>query len=131
VVLAEAGPNAVATFALRRDGRLTALSSSATGQAATCWIVGANGTFYASNAGSGTLTALRAGAGGGLESLGDVATDPGTIDGASSADGHTLYVQTGAGDVIDAYHVGGNGSLTGTGSASVPGGADAEGIAAF
>jgi 6-phosphogluconolactonase (cycloisomerase 2 family) len=131
VVLAEAGLNSVATFALRRDGELTALSSTATGQAATCWIVGANGTFYASNAGSGTVTALRAKADGKLESLGNFSTDPGTIDGASSADGRTLYVQTGANDVIDAYHVGGNGSLTRTGSATVPGGADSEGLAAF
>jgi hypothetical protein len=74
VVLAEAAPNAVATFTLRHDGKLTALSSSATGQAATCWIVGANGAFYWSNAG---------------------------------------------------------GSLSRTGSASVPDGAASEGIAAF
>jgi 6-phosphogluconolactonase (cycloisomerase 2 family) len=131
VVLAEAAPNAVATFTLGHDGKLTALSSSATGQAATCWIVGANGTFYSSNAGSGTVTALRAKADGTLESLGNFPTDPGTIDGASSADGRTLYVQTGATDVIDAYQVAGDGTLTRTGSASVPDGAASEGIAAF
>jgi 6-phosphogluconolactonase (cycloisomerase 2 family) len=131
VALAEAGPNAVATFALGRDGQLKALSSSATGQAATCWIVGADGTFYSSNAGSGTVTAVRTSADGSITSLGNFSTDPGTIDGASSADGHTLYVQTGANDIVDAYHVGPDGSLTKTGSAGIPGGADAEGIAAF
>ena len=59
VVAAEAGPSAVATFTLTRHGRLTPITSAETGQAATCWIVGTGSHFYASNAGSGTLTGYR------------------------------------------------------------------------
>jgi hypothetical protein len=40
LVVAEAGHNSVATFALGRNGRFNLVSRAATGQAATCWIVG-------------------------------------------------------------------------------------------
>ncbi|MFL6096639.1 MAG: lactonase family protein, partial [Blastococcus sp.] len=49
LVLAEAGPNAVATFALGSDGTLTPLAEAATGQAGTCWVVAADGELYLSN----------------------------------------------------------------------------------
>src|SRR5580700_3930024 len=38
LVIAEAGTNALATFALHRDGSVAALSQVGTGQAATCWV---------------------------------------------------------------------------------------------
>lgn len=41
LVLAEAGPSVVATFALARGGALRPLASAATGRAATCRVVGA------------------------------------------------------------------------------------------
>jgi hypothetical protein len=51
LVLAEAGTNAVATFGLASSGALNALAQSATGQAATCWIV---------RAGDASMSPMRA-----------------------------------------------------------------------
>lgn len=130
LAVAEAGPNAVATFDLHRNGTITGLYTAATGQAATCWIVYANGTFYASNAGSGTVSAYHAGAGGKLTALGTTSTDAGTVDAAASGDGHHLYVQTGAKGIVDAYRINANGSLTATGSVTVANTVGGEGIAA-
>jgi DNA-binding beta-propeller fold protein YncE len=54
LVVAEAGPNALATFRLNAGGTVSPLHAVATGQAATCWIAAAGSFFYASNAGSGS-----------------------------------------------------------------------------
>jgi 6-phosphogluconolactonase (cycloisomerase 2 family) len=133
VVVAEAGPNAAATFDLNHDGRLTARSAAATGGTATCWITGVNGVFYLSNAGSATITAFRTGADGSLQNLGTTATaGAGTIDTAASADGRFLYAQTGGGaDAVEAFRIGRDGTLTPAGSVTVPDGANAEGITAY
>ena len=56
LVAAEAGDNAVATFTVNPDGTLTPAGRAATGQAATCWVARDGSVFYASNAGSGTLS---------------------------------------------------------------------------
>ncbi|SFF49075.1 6-phosphogluconolactonase, cycloisomerase 2 family [Actinacidiphila alni] len=127
----EAGPNAVATFALARDGRLTQVGRPvATGQAATCWIVGAGDRLYASNAGSGSLSGYTVDRHGALRALGATATDGGTVDAAVSSDGRYLYAQTGAAGVVDEFRVGRDGSLTPIGSVTVPGALGGEGIAA-
>ena len=94
VVLAEAGTNSVATFRLARDGVLHAIATAATGQAATCWIVRSGRGFYASNAGSATLSGYRVGGGGQLSSLGTTATDPGTVD-ATVTRGRTVPLRPG------------------------------------
>ena len=130
LVVTEAGPNAVATFSIAGDGTLTQLDSVATGQAATCWISIADGTLYASNAGSGTESVLRADASGTLRLLPAAATDAGTVDAVASGDGRYLYVQAGGPGTIDAFRIGPDGSLTETGSVTVPDGAGGEGIAA-
>jgi 6-phosphogluconolactonase (cycloisomerase 2 family) len=132
VVVAEAGPNAAATFDLGRDGRLTALSAQATGGRGTCWITGVNGTFYLSNAGSATITAVRTGPDGRLRNLGSTSTTgAGTIDTAASGDGRMLYAQTGGGtDAVEAFRIGDDGTLTPAGSVTVPDGLNSEGIAA-
>ncbi|MEV4350028.1 beta-propeller fold lactonase family protein [Actinoplanes sp. NPDC049596] len=131
-VVAEAGPNAVATFDIHRDGRLTKVAEVATGSTATCWVVGADGKFYLANAGSATLTSVRAGRDGSLTKLTTTTAGAGTIDAAISPDGRTLYSENGGGtDGVTAFTVGHNGSLTSRGTATIPGGADAEGIAAF
>lgn len=130
LVVTEAGPSAVATFRVGRDGRLTALDSVVTGQAATCWAVLAGGVAYVSNAGSGTLSAYRVDSHGRLTGLGTTATDAGTVDAAVSGDGRYLYVQAGAAGNVDAYRIGRDGSLTPTGSVTVPDAAGAEGIVA-
>jgi 6-phosphogluconolactonase (cycloisomerase 2 family) len=130
VVLVEAGTNAVATFRLDRSGVLTPLDTLLTGQSATCWITGARGFFYASNAGSGTLTEVRAATDGTLASLGQAATDPGTVDATTTADGRYVYVQTGAAGVVDGYRVRADGTLAPVGSVTVPNAAGGEGITA-
>ncbi|SDO07740.1 lactonase family protein [Actinacidiphila guanduensis] len=125
----EAGPNAVATFTLGRDGKLTNTGELPTGQQATCWITAAGSHLYASNAGSGTLSGYAT-AGGALTPLGTTSTDAGTVDAAASPDGHFLYAQTGAAGIVDEFRVEGDGSLTAIGSVTVPGAVGGEGIAA-
>jgi 6-phosphogluconolactonase (cycloisomerase 2 family) len=126
----EAGPNAVATFTLRRDGGLTKVGEAATGQQATCWAVITRGNLYASNAGSGTLSGYRVGRHDALTPLGNTPTHAGTVDAAASSDGRFLYVQTGAAGMVDAFRVGHDGSLTPIGSVTVPGAVGGEGIVA-
>ena len=60
VALAEAGPSAIATFALSPGGQLTQLDVKDTGQMGTCWVVRAGQYFYTSNAGSGSLSGYAA-----------------------------------------------------------------------
>ena len=89
VVAESSTDSAVATFTLNGNGSLTSLSAVPTGQAATCWVAPAQGFFYASNAGSASVSTYRASAGGQLSLLGRTATDPGTVD-ASASDGGAI-----------------------------------------
>jgi 6-phosphogluconolactonase (cycloisomerase 2 family) len=129
--VAEAGTNALASFALHSDGSVANLDSVGTGQAATCWVAGAQGFLYASNTGSGSLTGYQAASDGTLNLLGATPTDGGTVDAAASAGGGFLYVQTGAQGHIDEFAVNPDGSLTGVGSQVVAGATGGEGIVAF
>lgn len=126
LALAEAGPNAVATFTLDGRGTLSKLAEAPTGQAATCWIVNAGGRLYVSNAGSGTVSVFDAA----LEPIGLTPTRGGTVDSAASADGRFLYVQTGAAGGVDAFRIAADGTLAPAGSVTVPGATGGEGIAA-
>lgn len=130
LVLAEAGPNAVATFTANRDGTLSPIAQATTGQAATCWIAGTGSRFYLSNAGSGSLSGYADPGSGGLTALGNTATDPGTVDATVTPDGHYLYVQTGARGTVDGYRINPDGSLTPVGAVTVPDSAGGEGIVA-
>jgi 6-phosphogluconolactonase (cycloisomerase 2 family) len=107
------------------------LHSLATGQAATCWVAAAGSYFYASNAGSGSVSGFASGPGASLSLLGATATDAGTVDASATADGSFLYVQTGAQGNVDEYHINGDGSLTSIGSVAVAGAAGGEGIVAL
>jgi DNA-binding beta-propeller fold protein YncE len=131
LLVTEAGTNAVTSYGLHGDGTLTALSTLATGQAATCWIVRAGSVAYASNAGSATLSDIGLGAGGALSSLGTTATSAGTVDAAVAANGRFLYVQGGAAGTVDAFAIGAGGALTGIGTITVPGAIGGEGIVAL
>ncbi len=130
LVVAEAGTDAVATFALLPSGTVTSLDAVPTGQMATCWIAQAQGHLFASNAGSASVSAYGEGPGGQLSLLGATTTDPGTVDAAASPDGRFLYVQTGGNGIVDEFHVEAGGSLTAVGSVTVPGAAGGEGIVA-
>jgi 6-phosphogluconolactonase (cycloisomerase 2 family) len=131
LVIAEAGTNALATFTLNPGGNVTPIAAVGTGQAATCWVAQAQGFFYASNAGSGSVSQFSDSPNGQLALGAQTGTDPGTVDAAASIDGQYLYVQTGGNGIVDEFRVAANGSLTEIGSVTVPGAAGGEGIVAF
>jgi hypothetical protein len=128
VDVAEAGPNAVASFVLYADGHLSLVGRTATGQAGTCWVVSSGAEVYADNAGSASVSSFDVTATG-LVSRGTTPADGGTIDGALSSDDRNLYVQTGATGTVDEFAVDADGSLTSIGSVIVPGTVGGEGIA--
>jgi DNA-binding beta-propeller fold protein YncE len=129
LAVAEAGTDAVATFALSPQGTLTELASVATTQAATCWIVEDGTTLYASNAGSPSLSSVSLEPWNALPLLTNTTTDPGTVDAAVSPDGRFLYVQTGGKGIVDEFEVGWGGALLEIGSVTVPNAVAGEGIA--
>ena len=131
LVIAEAGTNALATFSLNPGGTVTPISSVGTGQAATGWVAAAQGFFYVSNAGSGSVSQYSDSPRGALALAGQAATDPGSVDASASIGGQCLYVQTGGNGVVDEFHVGVNGTLAEIGSVAVPGAVGGEGIVAF
>ena len=114
LVGAEAGTSNVSTYTVNADGTLSHLGSVADGGAALCWIAGVNGTFYGSNAGSGTLSSFSVSASGAplLDNAVAAKTHPGTTDAASSPDGKFLYVESGGSGAFDAFAVNANGSLS-------------------
>ena len=76
------------------------------------------------------MTTLRTNAAGGASVVGNAATDAGTVDPVVSADGHFLYVETGAAGIVDEFRIAPDGTLTSIGSVTVPDAVGAEGIAA-
>jgi 6-phosphogluconolactonase (cycloisomerase 2 family) len=131
IVIADAGTNALSSYALASNGTLTPIRTVATGQSATCWVATAQGAFFTSNAGSANVSRFAEQLSGNLTLLGTTGTDPGTVDAAPSAGGQFLYVQTGGTGTLDEFQVGPGGSLSGIGSVLVPGAVGGEGIVAF
>jgi 6-phosphogluconolactonase (cycloisomerase 2 family) len=130
LVTAEAGPNAVASFTVNRDGTLTQKAQTLTGQQATCWIVVDGKNVFASNAGSATLSGYNIDHSGAFASTGFTESDAGTVDATTTADGRYLYAQAGAAGIVDEFSVASNGTLTRIGSVTVPGAVAGEGITA-
>ena len=56
LVVADAGTNAPSTYSLAPNGTLNSIATVGTGQSATCWFTSAQGTFFASNAGSAKVS---------------------------------------------------------------------------
>ncbi len=131
LVVAEAGTNALATFTLNPGGTVTPIDTVGTGESATCWVAQAQGFFYASNAGSASVSQYSDSPSSALALAGQTTTDPGTVDASPSIDGQYLYVQTGGNGIVDEFHVNFNGSLSEIGSVTVGGAVGGEGIAAF
>jgi hypothetical protein len=129
VDVGQAGTDAVASFALHGDGTLTPLASVATTQNATCWLVVDGPWLFAGNAASASESSVLSSGSGALSLTATTATDPGTVDAATSPRGRYLYVQTGAIGIVDEFRVGRGGSLTEIGSVTVPGAVGGEGIA--
>ena len=131
LVIAEAGPNALATFTISGHGTLTQLDTLGTGQAATCWVAPAGPFLFASSAGSAAESGFTDAADGQLTLLGATATDAGTVDASAAAGGQFLYVQTGGSGIVDEYAVGAGGALSQQGEVTVPDAVGGEGIVAF
>ncbi len=131
LVIAEAGPNALASFSVAGSGTVSLLDSVPTGQAATCWVAPAGPFLFAGNAGSAAESGFTSSPGGQLTLLGATPTDAGTVDASAAAGGQFLYVQTGGAGIMDEFDVGADGSLTKIGSVTVPGAVGGEGIVAF
>jgi 6-phosphogluconolactonase (cycloisomerase 2 family) len=129
LLVTEAGPSALASFQLNDNGTLAQLDALATEQKAACWVQGAAGYFYTSNAGSATVTGFQSTLGGQLlTKLGNTETHPGTVD--ATAAGRFLYVQGGKEGTVDEFEVEPNGSLKSLASVLVPGAEGGEGIVA-
>jgi hypothetical protein len=129
LVIADAGTNALTTFALHANGSLTQLDQVGTGQMATCWVSADGWHLFADSAGSADVTSFADAAHGQLTLTGQTTTDPGTVDSAVSPHGHYLYVQTGGNGIVDEFSVS-HGSLTEIGSVTVANAAGGEGIVA-
>jgi 6-phosphogluconolactonase (cycloisomerase 2 family) len=130
LVIAEAGPSALATFTLNRDGTITQLDSLASGQTGLCWVAPAGPLFFTGNTGANSTSGYQTNASGELTLLGATHTDPGTVDASAASNGRFLYVQTGGNGIVDEFQVNANGSLTEIGSVTVAGAAGGQGIAA-
>ncbi len=131
LLVSQAGPNAVASYSLHADGTVAPIASALTGGAATCWIVRSGNVFYASNAGSATISTVISGSGGALTFAGNTETHGGTVDAAVSTSQRFLYVQAGAAGDVDEFSIGAQGALTAIGSVTVPGAIGGEGIVAL
>jgi 6-phosphogluconolactonase (cycloisomerase 2 family) len=131
LVIAEAGTNALATFALAAGGTVSLIDEVPTGASATCWVAPAGPFLFASNAGSASESGYLSSFGGQLTLFGAAATDPGTVDASAAAGSRFLYVQTGGNGIVDEFAVGAGASLTEIGAVTVPGAVGGEGIVAF
>jgi len=131
LTVAEAGTNALASYAVASDGTLTLLVRTPSGQAATYGVAAAQSFLYTSNAGSASVSRYETDSDGALSLLGASATDPGTVDATATADGQFLYVQTGGNGIVDAFRVTAGGGSAPAGSVLVPGGVGGEGIVAI
>lgn len=114
VVAAEAGTSNVTTYRVNGDGTLTSLGTITDDETALCWISGANGYFYGSNAGSGNVSSFDESSTGAPQLISSVAATAhaGTTDSVVSPDGKYLYVESGGAGTVDTYAIGAGGSLT-------------------
>jgi 6-phosphogluconolactonase (cycloisomerase 2 family) len=114
LVAAEASNSSVSTYSIKPNGSLSPIGTVSDGGTALCWISTAQGYFFGSNAGSGTVSSFSEGASGvpALLSATAATVHPGTTDSSTSPDGQYLYVESGAAGALDTYAVNTNGTLT-------------------
>jgi 6-phosphogluconolactonase (cycloisomerase 2 family) len=114
IVATEASNSSVSTYTIGASGALSLVGTVSDGQAALCWISGAQGYFFGSNAGSGDVSSFGETVAGVPTLLNAKAaiTHPGTTDSAASPDGAFLYVESGASGALDAFAINANGTLT-------------------
>ncbi len=132
LVLNFAGSSSLETFTVNEDNSITPVSAPVSDtQAALCWITRARGYEYTSNTASGDVSQFRVAPDGSVILVSAIAASsiPGATDSAA-AGGQFLYVQSGTTGTVHAFSIGSGGALTPIQSATVPGGASQEGIAA-
>jgi 6-phosphogluconolactonase (cycloisomerase 2 family) len=114
VVATEASNSSVTTYRVNANGTLSSLGTVSDGATALCWISGAKGFFYGSNAGSGTVSSFTENSAGSPVLVNAIAATAhaGTTDSVVSPDGKFFYVESGGAGTIDAFAIGSNGSLT-------------------
>lgn len=120
VVVSEAAPSALSSYAVTRGGLRLISGSVSNGQRAACWVEITNdGRFaYTTNAGTSTVSAYRIARDGSLTLLSAVAapTSAAPTDLAESADGRFLFTRVSTGDV-QSFAIAADGSLSLRGSA--------------
>ena len=114
VVSTEASNSSVTTYRVNTDGSLTSLGTVSDGGVALCWISGANGFWFGSNSGSGTVSSFTENASGApvLVNATAATAHAGTTDSVVSPNGKFFYVESGGAGTIDAYAIGNAGTLT-------------------
>jgi 6-phosphogluconolactonase (cycloisomerase 2 family) len=114
VVATEASNSSATTYRVNANGSLTSLGTVSDGASALCWISGANGYFYGSNAGSGTVSSFSENASGApvLVNATAATAHAGTTDSVVSPNGQFFYVESGGAGTIDAFAIGAGGTLT-------------------
>jgi 6-phosphogluconolactonase (cycloisomerase 2 family) len=114
VVATEASNSSLTTYHVNANGSLTSLGTVSDGGGALCWNSSANGYFFGSNAGSGTISTFDETSTGApqLVNATGATAHAGTTDSVVSPDGKFLYVESGGAGTVDAFAIGSRGSLT-------------------
>jgi 6-phosphogluconolactonase (cycloisomerase 2 family) len=114
LAVANAGNSSVSTYRVNTDGTLATITAGVEdGQAALCWLVGTQDTFFGGNAGSSTISAFAVDAAGNATLAGTpdgvVAHtgngSGGTIDLAITTDGQFLYAENSFAGSVEAYQI--------------------------
>lgn len=116
--VAEAGPNALSSYDVLRNSRLSVISGSVkNGQSATCWvsITPEQNFAYTSNAGNGTISQYKINANNSLTLIETVPSTPGInggpLDSALDDEGNHFYVLNGSQGSISVFKIQKNGHL--------------------
>ncbi|HWD95425.1 MAG TPA: beta-propeller fold lactonase family protein [Acidimicrobiales bacterium] len=114
LVATEASNSSLSTYTVNANGSLTSIGTVSDGASALCWVSGANGYFFGSNAGSGTVSSFDENALGvpQLANASAATAHAGTTDSVVSPDGKFFYVESGGAGTIDAFAIGVGGTLT-------------------
>jgi 6-phosphogluconolactonase len=118
LVVSDAGPGALSSYAVAHSGVLTVESSAvADGQTAACWVVTVDGGqfAYTSNAHSDSISTYGIGPHGALTLLVPIAATTGAADtdlAVGGSHGHYLFVYDAGAAEIEAFAIGPGASLT-------------------
>ena len=122
LIVVDASAGTVTSYKIGEEGKLDALDTALTGQAATCWVVSNTRYVFTDNTGSGTISAFSSSHNGSLTPVGSdgIVANTGSgslpLDSAITHNGQFVYsLNTGAGH-IGMFKTNANGSLTSLGT---------------